>query len=148
MHPCDERRSVSDLMADESDVEEDCLKTFSKIPFSRLYNGCDLHSQRKHVSSGFVPNPTVSLSSFITTSEPDMKNRILFTHKKCLLCISQRLPFLCAPQGRLSRLTIVGRSVKAHAGMPSSPPRPSQRKMTEAFGPGVDWPIHLSCNHP
>lgn len=58
------------------------------------------------------------------------------------------LPFLSAPQGRLSRLTIVGRSVKAHAGVPSSPSRPSQRKMTETFGPGVDWAIHLSCNHP
>lgn len=41
-------------------------------------------------------------------------------------------PFPCAPLGRLSRLTIVGRRVKAHAGAPSSPPRPTQRKMTAA----------------
>lgn len=35
-------------------------------------------------------------SSFITTSEPDMINRMLFTYKKCLLSISQRLALLCA----------------------------------------------------
>lgn len=49
------------------------------------------------MSSGFGPNPAISLSSFITTREPDMKIRILFSPKKCLLSISYWLPFLCAP---------------------------------------------------
>lgn len=88
MQPCDERWWVLDLMADESDAAEDCLKTFSRIPFPRLYNGCDLHSSGAIMSSGFGPNPALSLSSFITTREPDMKIRILFSPKKCLLSIS------------------------------------------------------------
>lgn len=125
MHPCDEKAVGLGLTVSRH-FQEFHFRGFTVVvTFTRKGTKCPLV---------LCQNPAASRGSFMTTAESQtLKTEYYLPIKSVYSAYHSACPFLRAPQGRLSRLTIVGRGVKAHAGVPSSPPRPSQRKMTEAF---------------